>query len=143
MRWELALRMWQEEPLNGIGIGNYEEQFKFYLENQEEVRQISYWFGWERAAHSEIFTRLAEQGIVGAGFYVLLFGMPFVFFQVILKKRIWSRQFVAVTAAAYASFLIHGLFNDLTESFSVTASAILIWAFAYQAHRIKPMQHTH
>lgn len=84
MRWTCAGRMGQEKIVWGHGPGSFAPKFKHYLKSDEEVRQISYWFGWTGGAHSVWLTSLAETGAVGL---ILLLGLLGGFVWDVGRKR--------------------------------------------------------
>ncbi len=129
MRWELAVRMVKEKPIKGIGPGNYERKFKFYLNNAEEVEKISYWFGWDRAAHSEYLTHAAERGLPGLALYLLILMSPLALALKLLRKQAWSRDFVAAIFASIGAYGVHAFFNDLWESGVIYALVAITYAY--------------
>jgi O-antigen ligase len=70
-RWACAVRMFADKPVFGWGPGTYMFQYAPYQKFSEETI-ISTNFGEGGNAHSEYIGALAEQGILGTFFFILI-----------------------------------------------------------------------
>ncbi len=125
-RWKIAFRLFADSPILGIQPGRYEKRFKFKLENMEEVEQISYWYGWNGGAHSEYLTRLAERGLPATLMFIGYFTWTFVVLFRLIKYGVLERKYGAFIAFALATWMVHGLFNDLSTEIVIWMSLMLI-----------------
>ena len=76
--WQVGLRMWQDAPLTGVGIGNYIPLHDTYLGKYPELDR-----GCEAInPHNSIIKALAETGIVGAGLLLSLL--------LVLARELWK-----------------------------------------------------
>lgn len=74
--WKIALRIWQDHPIAGVGLENfspvketYVDQVRDIVSNEEIFRLI---FGRQRYTHGLYPGMMAEVGIVGTGLFLLL-----------------------------------------------------------------------
>ena len=70
-RWACALRMFAEKPILGWGPGTYVFQYAPFQKFSERTI-ISTNFGEGGNAHSEYIGAMAEQGVMGALFFILI-----------------------------------------------------------------------
>jgi O-antigen ligase len=68
--WQVAWRMWQSEPFFGIGPGNFNEAYPSFF--------LGRWAISQGHAHNYYLHILAEAGIAGLVFYLLLIVAVFV-----------------------------------------------------------------
>jgi O-antigen ligase len=76
--WHSAWNMYEDNPLFGVGIGNYPEAYEHYFVK-----------GWREAkghAHNVYLNMLAEMGIIGLGSYLVLVATFFVYGFRILRR---------------------------------------------------------
>jgi len=67
--WGLAVDMFKDHPVFGVGTRNYGIEAPFY---EDVIRSdVGGYHVWGRVCHSLYFTLIAEQGIVGSLFFVL------------------------------------------------------------------------
>lgn len=130
LRWEIALRMTEESPILGKGFGSYPPTLRKYLRSQEELWQISYWFGFRGGAHSEYLNRLAESGIPGALLFVFVLFWPI--FRIFSKKERDNEKWAL--AIGLCGFAIAALFNTFLEEAGV---AMCFWLL-YGLIQIRP-----
>lgn len=109
--WQAAWYMYEDNPLLGVGIGNYVEAYKDY-----------YLPGWEEPkghAHNFYLNVLAEMGIVGLASYLLLLACFFVHAFRVLRRlsHASEAQFERYMAIGFLGSLIalsvHNLFDNL------------------------------
>jgi probable O-glycosylation ligase (exosortase A-associated) len=65
--WGVAVQMGADYPLTGCGLGAYAECYDRYDSTHGQ-------YGFRRQAHSSWFGLLGDQGILGLGIYVTIFG---------------------------------------------------------------------
>lgn len=94
--WELAFQNFKENPILGVGYGNYKAVGKSqHYKNYANSRGA---FANPRRAHSDFMEKLAETGIIGFLLYVSLFLMPFLWFIGLLRReKDYKKQFMYVT----------------------------------------------
>lgn len=71
-RWSCAVRMAESRPLVGFGPGTYERSYAVF-QHHDEMTSHSSLRGKRGDAHSEFFTALAEQGVIGLLMVVMIF----------------------------------------------------------------------
>lgn len=126
MRWKAAWRMGMDNPGFGVGPGNYIREFKYYLKTTEEVEQISYWEGWNGYGHSEYLTRFAERGFLGGLTFLALLGWLIYRAFARVRNEEVTRIWGAVSLAALGTWMVHGLFNDLSLDHRVLLLVFLL-----------------
>lgn len=75
MGWETAMRAWQDRPLLGWGHKSFGYLYDKYFDTHYYQHFNGYYIFFD--AHNTILNLLAEAGILGAGSYILIFGLLF------------------------------------------------------------------
>jgi O-antigen ligase len=119
--WKLALRMFKDHPLTGVGVGNFRTMFPVY---HPELLSGEYW----GSAHNCYLHELAERGVVGLAAFLYLLG------TLIRKPLQWYRADPRpVHLWAFACAVALAVMN-LTETASQDAMiwmpALLFFAFS-------------
>jgi O-antigen ligase len=123
--WEVALRMWRENPWFGVGPGHYDARFRAYRPFRVQMQPDR--------AHNEYLNTLADWGGVGAliivaGMGILFIGVlktwPHVRRSEVEKGAGLSNKFAFVLGAA-AGLLALALHSVLDYNMQVPANAIL------------------
>lgn len=70
--WTVAGRMFDQHPINGIGIGNFESASARYIREPGNLQRISETIVAAQLVHNEYLQLLAETGVVGLGLYLLV-----------------------------------------------------------------------
>ena len=73
--WKLAWRMLLDNPIMGVGAGNFGMNPDAYMTAEEKEERGELWGGghyWGRVCHSTYFTILAEEGLPGAIVFLLI-----------------------------------------------------------------------
>jgi len=73
--WTLAWRMFLDNPIMGVGAGNYPVDADAYVLPAEKEERSALWGGghyWGRACHSVYFTIISELGAPGALVFLLV-----------------------------------------------------------------------
>jgi putative inorganic carbon (HCO3(-)) transporter len=131
-RWACALRMFNEKPLTGFGIGTY--QFKYIpFQKRSEMTEISITNttrnlpqGMGGTAHSEYLLALSESGIVAGGAFLLLF-----IYAVYLGMKLYytaegeDRYYALAMLLGLVTYFLHGVFNNFLTT---DKAAFLVWA---------------
>ncbi|MBI4677700.1 MAG: O-antigen ligase family protein [Elusimicrobia bacterium] len=124
--WRVAVDMFKDYPLLGIGLGNYKTAFVSYFQGKVDGQWV-----WH-SAHNLYIHQLAERGLVGFGVLIALLGL--------LTARAYRRVKEDPSAPnlwAWAS-MVAFLFMNLTEStFQVemmSTTMFFIWAWAEANH---------
>jgi len=124
-RWSCAVRMAEERPLVGFGPGTYEGSYGVFQDHREMTTHSSL-KGSRGDAHSEFFSGLAEQGVVGFLMVVFLFGMAIgTGLKAVDNVKDQTQRWLAVGwTAAVVSLAVGNLFNSF---FEVDRVAPLLW----------------
>jgi len=124
-RWSCAVRMAEERPLVGFGPGTYEESYGLFQLHGEMTSHSSL-RGDRGDAHSEFFSCLAEQGVVGLMLVAVLFGVAVASgLRAVDGCRDESQRWkVLGWTSAVASLVVGNLFNAF---FEVDRVAPLLW----------------
>ncbi|MCW2960854.1 MAG: O-antigen polymerase [Thermoleophilia bacterium] len=131
--WRVAVRMYEQNPVTGVGLGNYPVLSRHYL--QGDIEHLELFLRAPRVVHSTPLELLAELGTIGAllyyGFVVacLLAGTR----ALRLARRAGRTQLVGVIrgvfAAACAMFattiFLSGQYQELTWVLLATCLAAL------------------
>lgn len=115
-RWVCAYRMFEEKPLFGWGPGTYQFNYAQFQTN-EFTTEISSNKGDRGNSHSEYFTYLSEEGLVG--FLIFIFLIIFFFRESISLLNTIQDNFQKVILYGFflglLTFFIHGLFNTFSD----------------------------
>ncbi len=124
-RWSCAVRMAEERPVVGFGPGAYEESYGLFQHHLEMTSHSSL-RGDRGDAHSEFFSCLAEQGIVGLMMVAALFGAAvFSGLRAAAGAEEAAQRWMALGwTAAVASLVVGNLFNAF---FEIDRVAPLLW----------------
>ncbi|QHI37189.1 hypothetical protein IMCC3317_25670 [Kordia antarctica] len=132
--WNLAFNTFKENPVLGVGYGNFKaiakkEHYLGYTNSEGS-------FANPRRAHSDFLEKLAETGLVGFLFYVSLFAMPFIWFLGLLKRETaFEKQFLYITVFSVAvAYTLDALLNFPLERAPIhlyfMIAVVFILAFA-------------
>ena len=124
-RWSCAVRMAEERPVVGFGPGAYEERYGLFQHHLEMTSHSSL-RGDRGDAHSEFFSCLAEQGVLGLMTVVALFGAAvFSGLRAAVGAGDEAQRWIALGwTAAVVSLVVGNLFNSF---FEVDRVAPLLW----------------
>jgi putative inorganic carbon (HCO3(-)) transporter len=124
-RWNSAIRMFREKPLLGWGPGTYTFQYAPFQYAREKTI-ISTNFGDGGNAHSEYLGPLAESGIFGP-LYFLLIGI----FSLLTGFRVYHRSkekevriMALFTTLGLITYLLHAFLNNFLDTDKLSA---LFW----------------
>lgn len=124
-RWNSALRMFAEKPLFGFGPGTYMFEYAPYQASDERTI-ISTNFGSGGNAHSEYLGPLAEQGVLGMVFMVLI-----VVVVCNTAIRLWlrlppgiDRRLVGAAFFGLVTYYVHGVLNNYLDT---DKASVLFW----------------
>lgn len=128
--WQAGWHMFEDHPLTGVGIGNFNERYPDYFVRTE--------FRYSQGhAHNYYIHTLAETGIVGLVVYLTL-ATSFLVLAVIVALRSTDlmARFVALGAAGtMTAVYAHNVFEDLhVLNLGIIISAA--WALSVVAHRM-------
>ncbi len=116
--WDSAIRMWRDYPIVGVGIGQFTEYNRFYI-NADFSHYV------DKVPHNMYLTVLVETGVVGAVIYLLwLLASCWDLLRIMLRSK--SREMVGLSATWFTTFIafcIHGL-TSTTQYYKP------IWMFA-------------
>ena len=113
--WEATISMFKDNPIIGIGIGNYREVYKNKYKPVNAHLTLQH-------AHNNFLQVLAEMGTLGFSSYLLM-NIYFIYYGItgwIRKKNIYYLCFLTITLA----LLIHGMSD---YNFAMSAVMKLYW----------------
>lgn len=126
-RWNSAMRMWKERPMMGWGPGTY--QFNYApFQKSSEMTIISTNAGDMGNAHSEYIGPLAEQGIPGMVFMVLLVivvlytGFNYYSKETNTDNKKWA---LGITLGL-VTYFVHGVLNNFLDTDKLS---VPFWGF--------------
>jgi len=124
-RWNSAIRLFNERPLVGWGPGTYSFVYAPF-QDPADLTIISTNFGDGGNAHSEYLGPLAEQGVLGMLFMVLLVGM--VFYKgstlYIQLKDPELKRLVMTVMLSLVTYFTHGVLNNYLDT---DKASVPIW----------------
>ncbi len=127
-RWACAYRMFLDRPLMGFGPATYEFTYSKY-QMSEQTTRISSYTGAKGDAHSEYFTALAEQGLIGLILWLLhIFILLYYGFKVFhsYSKNSVYRLLSNAAFIGIITYVFHAFVNDFIE---LDEFATLFWMY--------------
>lgn len=126
-RWNSAFRMWRERPVLGWGPGTY--QFNYApFQKSNEMTIISTNAGDMGNAHSEYIGPLAEQGVPGMAFMILLviviFYTGFRFYS--RSDNAINKKWALGILLGLITYFIHGTLNNFLDTDKLS---VPVWGF--------------
>ena len=127
-RWNCAVEMFKERPLMGWGAGSYPFHYAPF-QDPADLTIISTNFGDGGNAHSEYLGPLAEQGILGLFWMVLVVIILFytaatVYIDLEDKKL---KRLVMMLMLALVTYFTHGVLNNYLDT---DKASVPVWGFA-------------
>jgi putative inorganic carbon (HCO3(-)) transporter len=126
-RWQCAIRMFKEKPILGWGPGTY--QFNYApFQFAKEKTDISTNRGDRGNSHSEYLGPMAESGILGLIFMILLVG-AIIYRATILYSRTKDKEIRALTLGVLLgliTYFVHGALNDFLDT---DKASVPFWGF--------------
>lgn len=125
-RWQAAIRLYQERPVLGWGPGTYQFVYAPYQRSKEKTI-ISTNLGDMGNAHSEYLGPLAEMGIPGMLFVILL--MIFVIYtgiRVYIKGDQEVKFLSLMATLGLVTYYSHGVLNNFLDSDKLS---VPFWGF--------------
>ncbi|MCD4773232.1 MAG: O-antigen ligase family protein [Bacteroidales bacterium] len=126
-RWQSAIRMFKEKPILGWGPGTYQFFYASYQRSKEKTI-ISTNAGDMGNAHSEYIGPLAEMGVLGSLFMILL-----VIFSIRTGLKVYRRSknkevklISLATMLGLITYFVHGLLNNFLDS---DKASVPFWGF--------------
>jgi len=126
-RWKAAFRMFNDNPIFGVGPGTYQFLYAPYQKAQDKTI-ISTNAGDLGNAHSEYITPLTERGVLG-----LLFFLGIVFFVFYVGINAYNKLvdkedklIVASLLTGLVSYFVHGFMNNFLDT---DTASVIFWGF--------------
>jgi len=126
-RWACAFRMFNEKPITGWGPGTYMFQYGPFQKSSEKTI-ISTNFGEAGNAHSEYFGPLAEQGLPGSIFFILI-GVVVIWRAsriIIYSSDKNIRMLTKAFLLGLVTYWIHGMLNNFLDT---EKASVPFWGF--------------
>lgn len=131
-RWSCAYRMFLDKPWTGFGPGTYQFQYLSYqLPDERTAISVTNPYRIEEGkggtAHNELLLVLAENGILGFTFFLLIMLLSTYFgMEVIYRHPDKVIRYTCLAALlGLVSFYIHSLFNNFLDTDKI---GFLFWA---------------
>jgi O-antigen ligase len=127
-RWASALRMWQDRPHTGWGLGTYQFQYAPF-QHSSQLTVISTNGGDLGNAHSEYIGPLAELGWPGLLWVVLLIAVMYrTGARAYVRMPEGSdRTLVLLAMLGLTTYWVHGVLNNFLD---MDKGAVLVWMSA-------------
>ena len=126
-RWNSAFKMFQKKPIFGWGPGTYAFQYAPF-QSSSDLTIISTNAGDMGNAHSEFIGPLAEQGIFGPLFFILIIVVFYSKASILYNKLPEGelRTIVFYIILAFTTYIINGTLNNFLDT---DKASIPFWAF--------------
>jgi putative inorganic carbon (hco3(-)) transporter len=126
-RWSSALRMFADRPVFGFGPGTFMFQYAPY-QKYSERSIISTNFGEVGGSHSEYLGPLAEEGIAGTAFMLLIIGFTVITASNIYKRlrRGEVRSLTKALLLGLITYYVHGILNFFLDTDKLS---VPFWGF--------------
>ena len=126
-RWSSALRMFAEKPVFGFGPGTFMFQYAPY-QKYSERSIISTNFGEVGGSHSEYLGPLAEGGLLGSLFMILIIAATIVTASNVYKRspKGIKRSLAKALMLGLITYYVHGILNFFLDTDKLS---IPFWGF--------------
>lgn len=128
LRWNCAIRMFNERPITGWGPGTYAFVYAPF-QRSYEMTIISTNFGDVGNAHSEYLSALSEQGLPGLLFFILVIGTTYFTASRIIfhsKANAKTKQMAILLLLGLCTYWIHGFLNNFLDTDKLS---VPFWGF--------------
>lgn len=119
--WSVALGMFRDHPLTGVGPGHYGTLFTQYFQGALDNESV-----WS-SAHNLFFHQLAERGLIGAAGLIAALGT--LAFGAWRGARLGTGARSLWAASALAAFLVMNLTEVAFQNEQVTTLVLFLWAW--------------
>lgn len=128
MLWEASFKMITDNPIQGVGAGNWGINLRKYTPKEIRNSKNSFYFNFKRA-HNDYLQTAAEIGIIGLIAYMLIFLIALFYILIIIKKsKIKNEQlFVFAILFLIISYLIISIFSFPKERISHSITIIMVF----------------
>ena len=126
-RWKSALRMFQAEPVFGMGLGTYAFTYAPF-QVSSDLSRASTNAGNRGNAHSEYLGLLAETGFMGLVCYLAIIITTIAAAVRVFKRSAsaFARQMALFLVLALSTYYLHGFLNNFLDMDKI---ASLFWSF--------------
>lgn len=130
--WQAGLRMFEDQPWLGVGIGNYAAAYARYA--------LPHWYEALGHAHNVYINFLAETGVLGAGVFIALWVSALILMWRIAAKNRGHEAVLAIGVVGTLIYLsIHGLFDNLfVQHMQLQLALLLGCVVAYGRTEVNP-----
>ena len=128
--WQAGWRMFEDHPVLGVGVGNFNTRYPdYYVRSEFRISQGH--------AHNIYIQMLAETGIAGlTAFLLLTLSFLALAVQVVLRAPPGFARMLALGAVGtLASVATHNVFEDL-QVLNLGVQLAAIWVITIAAHRL-------
>lgn len=107
--WLDAINNFYKSPIIGVGIGNWRHNSKKEIQKKQKAHNIKF----STHVHNDFLQVLAETGVIGFVFYVLIYIMSFILLIKYYRKHISNanKLFVLTLMLALFAYMIDAFFN--------------------------------
>jgi len=126
-RWKSALRMFQAEPVFGMGLGTYTFTYAPF-QVSSDLSNASTNAGNRGNAHSEYLGLLAETGFIGLVGYLAIIVTTIAAAVRVFKRHtsVFARQMALFLILSLSTYYLHGFLNNFLDMDKI---ASLFWSF--------------
>lgn len=127
LRWNCALRMFEDRPVFGFGPGTYQFQYATYQYSYEKTI-ISTNFGDGGNAHSEYLGPLSESGLLGLLTFIILVGVV-LYKGITLYYRLEDPEMKIIlmgVVLGLITYVTHGILNNYLDT---DKASVPFWGF--------------
>ena len=126
-RWSSALRMYADRPIFGFGPGTFMFQYAPY-QKHSELSAISTNFGEVGGSHSEYLGPLAEEGLPGSLFMILIIAFTIITASGLFKRLPHgpTRGLAKALLLGLITYYVHGVLNYFLDT---DKASVLFWGF--------------
>jgi O-antigen ligase len=124
----VAWKMFRDQPLTGCGFGQYSNECGMYLGDRDTSLVL------EKARpyvqHNVVLRLLSETGLPGAALFVAMLALWSVDAVRVWKNRDgpwWARQTALLFLAVLATYLVNGMFHDVSQ-INMMNMHVMLWA---------------
>lgn len=134
--WKNSIQMWKENPVLGVGLGNWQIEFsKYGLNNFKDYKIVNGQSTLQRP-HNDFIWILCETGILGLSAYLLIFGIIFYQLYTLIRQaktsaEKWKFFFIF---SALAGYMVISFFDFPYERIEHQIIIMLFFALVSSAY---------